>query len=53
MVAGGGGEFRNSCLQWGCLQAMGICNKEFVVEMLVQFLDGDYEVRQGFSCVCV
>lgn len=27
------------------LQAMGICDKEFVVEMLVQFLDGDSEVR--------
>ncbi|KAK7114553.1 WD repeat-containing protein 97-like isoform X2 [Littorina saxatilis] len=27
------------------LQAMGICDKEFVLEMLVQFLDGDRDVR--------
>ena len=45
-VAGEGrGKFRDSCLQWGCLQALGICDKEFVIEMLVQFLDGDPEVR--------
>ena len=27
------------------LQSMGILDKEFVLEMLVQFLDGDREVR--------
>jgi hypothetical protein len=27
------------------MQAMGILDKDFVIEMLVQFLDGDREVR--------
>jgi hypothetical protein len=27
------------------MQAMGVLDKDFVIEMLVQFLDGDREVR--------